>query len=193
MRCLRAKRPCSGYEEDNFTAFRQYGSQALDQVPQSSSMARKCRLPKREPIPGTETLPEDIIPPEVSQAQSNTLALRAFFYDYCITSSNNSLSRGFLSSLETMTQRLGPESNVTKACLAVSFASHWRPMNRPVFLRKAEAFYQELLGSLAKAIDNPSSTNIREAKLVALLLGLYQVRIPKERFYYTTLVPKPRH
>jgi hypothetical protein len=177
MRCVKAKRPCSGYEEDDFSAFRQYGPDACyGQAVSFPLTARKCRLPKRTPIPGSDVIPQDDIPPEISDAQSNNLALRAFFYDYCMASAHLELSRGYLSGLETAVHRLGPESDLVKACIAVSFASHSKPLNRPTMLLKAESFYQQLLGSLAKAIVHRSSGAAAEIRLVAMLLGLYQVR-----------------
>ncbi|KAK6071302.1 hypothetical protein SCUP515_07913 [Seiridium cupressi] len=165
-----------GYEDGEFSAFRQYGPHTAEETPPPfPSSARKCGLPKRVPIPGTDVLPDDDIPPETSESQSNSLALRAFFYDYCVNSTNQDLSRGFLSRLEVMARRLGPSSDLVKACQAVSFASHGKPLNRPAFVRKAERFYHELLGALAKAIENPTPANTDEARLIAMLLGLFQV------------------
>ena len=134
-------------------------------------------MPIRVPIPGTDVLPEDIFPAETSQAESNGLALRAFFYDYCLVSSNQNLSQGFLSGLEMMAYRLGPRSDLVKACQAVAFTSHSKPLNRPQLLQKAQIFYQELLGSLAGAIESPASANAAESILVAMLLGIYQVNL----------------
>jgi hypothetical protein len=138
----------------------------------------------RVPIPGTDVLPPDTIPIETSQAESNALALRAFFYDYCIISTNPNLSRGFLSGLEMMAYRLGPKSDLVKACQAVAFASHGKPLHRPQLVHKAEMFYQELLGSLAMAIESPASADATETKLVAMLLGLYQVSYPLSEFLF---------
>jgi hypothetical protein len=129
----------------------------------------------RVPIPGTDALPPDTIPVETSQAESNELALRAFFYDYCIMPTNPNLSRGYLSGLEMMAYRLGPKSNLVRACQAVAFASHGKPLHRPQLVHKAEMFYEELLGSLARVIQSPASADATETKLVAMLLGLYQV------------------
>jgi hypothetical protein len=136
----------------------------------------------RVPIPGTDVLPSDTIPIETSQAESNELALRAFSYDYCIIPTNPTLSRGYLSGLEMMAHRLGPKSNLVKACQAVVLASHGKPLHRPQLVHKAEKFYQELLGSLARAIESPASADATETKLVAMLLGLYQVLL--EIFFF---------
>lgn len=138
-------------------------------------MARKCGLPKRVPIPGTAILPEDTIPAEVSEDQSNMLGLRSFMYDYPTISANESLSRSYLCGLEGMACRSGPKSDLTKACQAVSFASHGKPMNRPRFVDKASKFYQELLVSLARTLESPPSKDAKELKVIAMLLGIFQV------------------
>jgi hypothetical protein len=135
-------------------------------------------MPMRVPIPGTSLLPEDEIPTEASQDDSNTFALRAFFYDFCFQSANTNLSRGYLSGLEMMTFRLGFGSNLVKACEALSFASHGKTLQRPSLVHKAELFNQELLGSFARDIENPSTAVATWSRLVAMLLGLYQVVIP---------------
>ncbi|KAF2809790.1 putative C6 transcription factor [Mytilinidion resinicola] len=137
-------------------------------------------MPKRVPLPGTDCLPEDILPVETSQTESNALSLRAFFYDYCIISTNPNLSRGFLSGLEMMAYRRGPKCDLVKACQAVSFATHGKPLNRPQLVHKAGVFYQELLGSLAKAIQDPASTSAAETKLIAMLLGIFQITMSDE-------------
>jgi hypothetical protein len=175
MRCIRANRGCGGYEEGGFAAFRFHEAQGAKQSPSFVSTARKCSLPMRVPIPGAEVLPEETLPTEISQAESNGLALRAFFYDYCVVSTNSNLSRGFLSGLEMMAHRLGPKSDLAKACQAVAFASHGKPLHRPKLIHQAEMIYQELLGSLAKTIESPALANTTESKVVAMLLGLYQV------------------
>lgn len=175
MRCINANRACSGYEDGSLSAFRQYKARDINITPLFTSQARKCGMPKRLPFPGTDVLPVDTLPAETSQSESNSLALRAFFYDYCIASTNSNLSRGFLSSLEVMAYRLGPKSDLAKACQAIAFASHGKPLNRPQLVQKAETFHQELLGSFAKAIEAPIYADAAESKLVALLLGIYQV------------------
>jgi len=75
-----------------------------------------------------------------------------------------------------MVRRLKPSSSLAKACEAVSFASHGKPLGRPIFTGKAALFYQELLGLLAAAIENPESADTRESQRIAMMLGLYQVR-----------------
>lgn len=175
MRCLRAKRACSGYDDSTVSLFRRYDVRDANQSAPFLSTARKCTIPIRIPIPGTDVLPQDARPTEFTQAESNALALRAFFYDFCIISSNENLSKGFLSSLEKKIHSLGPKSDLAKACQAVGFASHGKPLRRPRFVHIAETFYHELLGSLASTIENPALARSDESKILAMLLGLYEV------------------
>lgn len=139
------------------------------------SIARKCSLPPRVPIPGTGLFQDDVIPSETSEAESNSLSLRAFLYDFCVVSTNKHLSKGYLSGLELMVRRSGPDSDLVKACQAVSFALHGKPLNRPKMVHKAATFYQHLLGSLVRAIQSPEVANTAESRIVVMLLGLYQV------------------
>lgn len=182
MRCIKARRVCHGYEHGASSAFRQYEVGSSNQSLSFPSSARKCSLPKRVPNPGTVVVPEDTIPVETSEEESNWFAFRAFLYDFCLVSTNSNLSRGYLSELEMMAHRLGPNSDLVKACQAVGFASRGKPLHRPQLMHKAERFYHELLGSLARAIEDPSSVNIAESKLVSMLLGLYQVCLPTSTY-----------
>lgn len=175
MRCTKANRACSGYEKVLPSKFQQYEAHGLGQSLAFVSSARKCSLPKRTADPGTGFLPEDNLPAHVSAEMSNTLALRAFFYDYCVTSTNKNLSRGYLSGLEMLTQRLGPQSNLVKACQAVSLASHGKPLKRPRIVQLSEAMYHELLSSFAGAIQDPEVAKAVDTRLVVMLLGLYEV------------------
>jgi hypothetical protein len=177
LRCIKAGRPCGGYEHSALSPFRHHttpGTQIPTILP---TTARKCMLPRRSPLPGTDLFPEDAIPLEVSQAQSNGLALRAFFYDYCIVPTNRHISRGYFAELEMMAYRLGVESDLVKACLAVSFGAHSKPLNRPQLLRKADLLYQDLLRTFARAIESRSPSDEPLLGHIATLLGLYQVLI----------------
>ncbi|TVY80763.1 hypothetical protein LSUE1_G007403 [Lachnellula suecica] len=178
MRCLRANRGCGGYEDGALSAFRMYGSQDADST--YVSTARKCSLPVLVALPGTTTPPSDTLPVEATQADSSLYALRAFFYDCCVISTNLNLSRGFLSGLEKMAYGLGMESDLVQACKAISLGSHSKVQQRPKEIQKAELIYQKLLGSLAKAIENPPMAKTAELKLIAMLLGLYQIIMTSE-------------
>lgn len=176
MRCLNANRVCGGYEDTSNLVFRHY--QGSDGVVPFQSMARKCSLPVRVSGPGSDVLPEDGRPKEVSEEKVEEFALRAFFYDYCIVSMNHSLSRGYLDGLELMLHELGLQSNLAKACKAVAFASHGIKLRRPGLTQKGEMLYYEVIGSLARAIQDPAFANTAESLMVAMLLGLHEVLRP---------------
>lgn len=169
-----ARRACGGYEDGATRVFRQF--QARDgRTRPFVSMARKCSLPARNLAPGSNIMPEDGCPKEMSIEKTEEFALRAFFYDYCIIPVNRSLCRGYLSGLEAQVRHLGLHSELAKACKVVAFANHGVKLNRPSFMRKAEKMYHDLLGYLAKVIEIPSLANIDESLTIATLLGLYEV------------------
>lgn len=172
---MNAGRTCGGYEDTITSAYQRSGLQRADGLSLSVTIARKCSLPPRVPAPGTDLLQRDGIPAETSQAESNALSFRAFLYDFCVIPTNKDLSKGYLSGLEAMARRAGLDSDLVKACQAVSFALHSKPLNRPTIVDKAAVFYHELLGSLAKTIQEPTVAGAAESKYVVMLLGLYQV------------------
>ena len=174
MRCTTAQRTCGGYEESANCTFREYERQDVDPVTFKST-ARKCSLPVRVSTPGTGILPEDSKPQEVSDEKIEDFALRAFFYDYCIISVNQSLSRGYLNGLEVMLHRLGWQSDLAKACKVVAFANHGIRLCRPILTHKAQVLYHDLLGSLGKALANTAFGTAAELLVIATLLGLYEV------------------
>lgn len=173
MRCTTAKRTCGGYEDGANLVFRHGYPLPF------KSLARKCSLPVRASSPGTGILPEDSRPKEVSAQKAEEFALQAFFYDYCVVSTNQSLSRGYLGGLESMLHRLGLQSDLAKACKVVGFANHGIKLRRPLLTRKAEVLYHELLGSLARAIGKPGFANTAESLIIAMLLGLYEVSLSR--------------
>lgn len=174
MTCLTAHRTCGGYEDSTNRIFRQYDGQARDPIP-FRSIARKCSLPVRASGPGSDVVPDDGLPEENSDEKVEEFALRAFLYDYCIVSTNHALSRGYLNGLELMIHHRGWQSDLAKACKVVAFADHGIKLRRPGLVRKAEISYHNLLGSLAKAIQDPGFVNTAESLTIAMLLGLYEV------------------
>ncbi|KAL4783589.1 hypothetical protein BJX76DRAFT_368333 [Aspergillus varians] len=116
-------------------------------------------------------------PKEVPIYAMEEYALRAFFYDYCITPVNPEVSRGFLAGLESMVHHQGLQSQVAKACKAIAFASHGLKLNRPFLTRKAEELYHELLTTLAHAIKDPTLINRADAAVMAILLGLFEMML----------------
>lgn len=190
MRCIAAKRTCGGYDEDTRLQIHQYDK---EKQPKSrffqnpfSLIPRKCSLPVREPVGDTEVMPEDNLPIEISHEKSDEYALRAFFYEYRLDSTDRAFSRGFLSNLEPTLHRLGPKSNLAEACRLVSGATYGIKLRRPVLTIQTYQRYHALLKSLALAINNSVSPIRRdESILVAMLLGLYEVSYP---FYILTIL-----
>jgi hypothetical protein len=75
MRCIKANRGCDGYEDFAVSPFRQYEANH----PWSfTSTARKSSLPKHVPLPGTNILPEESLPPETTQAEPMEVTLGHF-------------------------------------------------------------------------------------------------------------------
>ena len=186
MRCTTAGRTCGGYEEQAGRVFRQYDRLEADNMPPRSA-ARKCSLPVRVADPETNALPQDIRPQEVSDEKIEEFALRAFYHDYCITSSNPSLSRGYLGGLEPMLRNLGWQSNLAKACKVVAFANHGIRLRRPGLMQKAELLYNNVLVYLVNAIKDPALASTDDSVMIAMLLGLYEVNLTPKPAQHTCM------
>ena len=184
MRCLGAQRTCGGYEDGADRVFRQYEAPDADHSLFKSS-ARKCSLPVRTSLPGSDALPEDGGPKELTDENIEDYALRAFLYNFCVVSVNRSISRGFLHGLEPTLHRLGPQSDLAKACKAVFFASHGTKLCRPSLTRKAERLYQDVLESLAEAIQHVVLKDTVVSLMIAMLLGFYEVLLHLEMITIT--------
>ncbi len=120
-------------------------------------------------------MPEDIFPKEVSEDEIEEYALRSFFYDYPVLSTNREVSRGYLDGLEGMLRHLGPKSDLARACKVVACAGLGIRLCRPGLIKKAEVLYQDLIGSLVRAIEDPAFATSAESLMTAMLLGLYEV------------------
>ncbi|OKL58468.1 hypothetical protein UA08_05976 [Talaromyces atroroseus] len=190
LRCANANRTCGGYERSSREVqIRQYHGEDVpgekQHVPfyKQGSIARKCSLPVREPLPGTNILPPDTTPKEVNIEQSDDYALGAFFYDYCIASSNNKISPGFLSRLEQMFYSAKSHSMLKKACEAVAYASNGRKLNRPHLKRRGMELYHNVLSWFAVAIHDSEPTKTPEYLAVTTLLGLYEIITGEEAHF----------
>lgn len=177
---MTANRTCGGYDENALGTFRQHDTTPLTTKDPANpapfrSIARRCTLPVRVPSPITGTLPPDGLPAEVSDSRVEEFALRSFFYDYCISSTNHALSRGYLSGLEQLVEKLGWQSDVAKACKVVACATHGKKLRRPGLLRRADVLGSELLASLRRCIETGHEAESDELVLVVVLLGLYEV------------------
>lgn len=173
MRCVAAHRTCGGYEVANDPAIFRNNAPTLASA--SLSIARKCSLPANDsPLPGSIVSDEES-PKEVSQNTVHDFALRAFFYDYCITSQSLQ-SRGLLARLETLVLNYGRESNAAKGCRLVAFTVQGRILQRARLIYKSQELYHYLVGALSRhlATDRVSARK-DESTIVAMLLGLYEV------------------
>lgn len=74
-----------------------------------------------------------------------------------------------------MLHRLGPQSDLAKACKVVAFASVGIKLGRPSLYSHAVTLYGELLISLAGSLENPAKAKCSETVIITLLLGLYEV------------------
>jgi hypothetical protein len=146
-------------------------------------MARKCSLPPRAFVPGSNHLVLDGLPKEIPDGYSETRCIQAFIHDYCVVPLSRQASRGYIAGLEPMLLQLGLDSDVANACRAVSFASGGITLRRPILTRKAELLYDGLLGSLARAVVDPVLANTPESLVVAMLLGLYEVLTTPPRLH----------
>jgi len=104
-------------------------------------------------------------------------AFQTFISDYCISSSNRTVSRGYLNGLESLIEKSGQESIVAKACKIISLANLAKKTASPMLLQKAETLYFDLLPSFRWTISNEGESTTIHSFATAVLLGLYEVRI----------------
>lgn len=99
----------------------------------------------------------------------------AFFDDYCIVSSNQGLSRGYLHGLQTMISKAGPSSELTQACTITSLADIGNKLRSTTYIERAKGLYSSLLRSFRLRISNEAIFTTVESLITAALLGLYEV------------------
>jgi hypothetical protein len=102
-------------------------------------------------------------------------ARSAFFDDYCIVSSNQDLSRGYLHGLQTMIATAGPNSELAQACTIISLANLGKQLGNTTYIKRAEGLYSLLLRSFRLSISNEAIFITVESLITAALLGLYKV------------------
>ncbi|GFF80931.1 Transcriptional regulatory protein moc3 [Aspergillus lentulus] len=187
LRCQNSNRTCAGYQEQASQTLifqRNYTETitATDYWAGVKPLARKCSLPVRAPYPGTDSLPDDAAPKEVSEEDVVEYAVRGFFYDFSISSQDIiSASVGFLNDLEMQVKRKGMDSVLAKACTMISYANNAKKLYRPSFITKAEVLYHELLRYLAEEIARSGFVGERsEPVQLAWLMGLYEVVMADE-------------
>lgn len=103
------------------------------------------------------------------------IALAAFLEDYCISSRNKALSRGYLDSLGSMLAHGKPSSDLAKAAKIASLASLGNKLGEPGLVHQAKLSYLELLVSFQTTISKPATANTIESLATAVLLGLYEI------------------
>jgi hypothetical protein len=104
-------------------------------------------------------------------------AFQTFISDYCISSSNRTVSRGYLNGLESLIEKAGPESSIAKSCTIISLANLGKKAASPMLLQKAETLYFDLLPSFRWTISNEGKSTTIRSLITAVLLGLYEVSI----------------
>ncbi|KIX07377.1 uncharacterized protein Z518_02030 [Rhinocladiella mackenziei CBS 650.93] len=168
--CLKSKRACLGYDEAPGYVFRHYVGLRTAEERKSS--------PQSESTPAVG----NIAPSEWDNESSNfddarleEGALEAFFNDYCITSRNPTLSRGFLDGLQLLIAHAGPSSDMAKAARIVSLAGIGNKLGRSSLLRRTRYIYGDLLHSFQATISHRDQANTVESLMTAVLLGLYEI------------------
>jgi hypothetical protein len=99
----------------------------------------------------------------------------AFFDDYCVVSSNQNLSRGYLHGLRTLVFEAGLSSEVAQACTIMSLANLGKKHGNATYIKRAEDLYSSLLPSFRLRISNETRFTTVESFITATLLGLYEV------------------
>jgi hypothetical protein len=133
-------------------------------------------------------MPKTILPcglgnPNWPEIESS--AFQTFISDYCISSSNRKVSRGYLNGLESLIEKAGPWSCIAKSCKIISLANPGKKTASPVLLQKAETLYFDLLPSFRTTTNEGKSTTIHSL-MIAVLLGLYEVSMKLRTRYDTS-------
>ena len=120
---------------------------------------------------------------DFDNAKFEQRALAKFFSDYCVVSSNRSLSRGYLNGLESLLNYAGTTSDIAQACKMMALACYGTPSTGTALVYKAKAklLYPSLLRSFTNTISNPANLNTIETLMTAVVLGLYEVCVALSR------------
>ena len=174
MRCVNARRTCSGYGNEKALTTQDYDGGKKMALPIRSA-ARKYSLSVRQRLTGTAALAKDVPPKELPDRDVDDFTLRSFLHEFCIVPTGSGASHGFLSGIEPKLRKLGDQSSLAKACKMVAFASHGIKLNHPLSTAKAEKLNQSLVTSLAVGLQNNAAASKRDDVLVVMLLGIYEV------------------
>ncbi|KAL5085896.1 hypothetical protein Trisim1_009809 [Trichoderma cf. simile WF8] len=163
LNCGRARRTCPGYEPSKDLKFINYvGEDNLNVLrqPPSESMHRAASFN----LSGTL---------DWSDVEQN--ARLVFFNDYCIVSSNRSLSRGYLHGLQSMIAKADPNSELVQACTLIALANLGNKFGNTMYRHRAEGLYSLLLRSFRLSISNEAVFTTVESLITAALMGLYEI------------------
>lgn len=108
-----------------------------------------------------------------------TQALKIFLRDFCLHTSDNSISRGFLDGLESLIAR--PSSNkraandVRESASIVAIAAIGRRLDRLSLVQSTVQRYGKLLSSFRETLASRDTAASEEILATAVLLGIYEV------------------
>lgn len=123
--------------------------------------------------------PSEVTFPESDDAQIEQGALSTFFDDYCVESTDRTLSRGFLDGLKPLIVHAGQSSDVAQAAKIVALSGIANRMGRPGLVHRIKLLYIDLLGSFKTTLSNEVTSKTIESLMTAVMLGIYEVWIGK--------------
>ena len=179
-RCLSSKRDCPGYGEDSPFVFRNYANVRGRKATHKEGTELPTPLSSEPPMP--LCLVADLR--EACQHPLDEGTLEIFFRDYCIESSNRSLSRGFLDGIKSLIACTGESSDVARAAKTVALAGLGKRTKRAELMKRAEELYAQILLSFRTTLSHSYQSNTTETLMTAVLLGLYEVRIHPTRWWH---------
>ena len=118
----------------------------------------------------------------MNDSDVNQIALATFLDDYCITSKDKTLSRGYLDSLGSLLAHGQSSSDLSKAAMVAALASFANKIGDPRLLHRAKESYSDLLVAFQSTMSNRVTASTIESLATAVLLGLYEV-ISKTQVY----------
>jgi hypothetical protein len=118
---------------------------------------------------------EGLWQPTFNDSEIEQMALAAFLEDYCISSKNKALSRGYLDNLGSLLAHGEPSSDLAKATKIAALANLGNKLGEPGLVYQAKLSYLDLLVSFQVTMSNPATANTIESLAAAVLLGLYEV------------------
>ncbi|KEF60968.1 uncharacterized protein A1O9_02532 [Exophiala aquamarina CBS 119918] len=101
--------------------------------------------------------------------------MAVFLQDYCVASKDPSISRGYLSSLQSMLLAGSSKSNLAEATRLGALASLGNKLGNPDITRRACLSYPELLRSFQATISRATAISTVESLTIVVLLGLYEM------------------